>query len=84
MDDLDDWKKQRQATMDMFGCSPPAQSKPALVPSIQLTADEIATVAALIEDWGFEYSLRADRDKVAALAIRLGVYGEPPARGQHD
>jgi len=37
------------------------------------TEDEIETIKALLEDWGFEYSLSADREKVIALAQRLGL-----------
>lgn len=39
------------------------------------TDDEIETIKALLEDWGFEYALSADRDKVIALARRLGLDG---------
>lgn len=38
-----------------------------------LSEDEQKTIAALIEDWGFEYSLSAEREKVIALAERLGL-----------
>lgn len=40
---------------------------------VTFSADEIKTVEALIEDWGFEYSLTADRLKVIALAKRIGL-----------
>ena len=40
---------------------------------IELTDAEKKTVADLIDDWGFEYGLTADRDKVIALAERLGM-----------
>lgn len=36
-----------------------------------LTPDEIETVKALLEDWGWEYALKADRIKVVALARKL-------------
>lgn len=35
--------------------------------------EELTTIADLILDWGFEYSLKADREKVCALAERLGL-----------
>lgn len=38
---------------------------------IELSDNEIETVRALIQDWGFEYSLVAEKAKVAALAKRL-------------
>ena len=38
---------------------------------MQFTSDEIETIKALITDWGFEYSLRADRDKVMALKEKI-------------
>lgn len=34
---------------------------------------ELDIIADLILDWGFEYSLKADREKVCALAERLGL-----------
>lgn len=37
------------------------------------TDDEIETIKALLEDWGWEYALTADRYKVIALAKRLGL-----------
>lgn len=40
---------------------------------MELSPDEEKTVADLIQDWGFEYSLQADRNKVRALAERLGL-----------
>lgn len=42
--------------------------------SMEITEDEQRTIAALIQDWGFEYSLKADRKKVLALAERLGLH----------
>lgn len=39
----------------------------------QFTADEIETIKKMIDDWGFEYALKADSEKVAALAKKLGV-----------
>ena len=33
--------------------------------------DEIKTIKQLIEDWGFEYGLKADRDKVRELANKV-------------
>lgn len=45
--------------------------------AVALTADEIETVKALINDWGFEYSLRADRLKVEALGNRFGAFSRP-------
>lgn len=43
----------------------------------KLTFDEseLETIKDLISDWGFEYSLRADTEKVQALAKKLGVRG---------
>lgn len=41
--------------------------------TLQLTDDELRTVKALIEDWGWEYGLQAERRKVAALARKLGL-----------
>lgn len=38
-----------------------------------LTPEEIETVKALIDDWGFEYSLKADRQKVRDLARKIGM-----------
>lgn len=35
------------------------------------TPDEIDTIKALLNDWGFEYSLTADRAKVIALCKKL-------------
>lgn len=40
---------------------------------MELTTDEIDTIRALIADWGFEYFLKADRAKVIALAVKLGL-----------
>lgn len=52
---------------------------------MQLTADEIETVKALITDWGFEYSLRADKHKVLALTKKLGVTrNRPPMTPEQD
>ena len=42
---------------------------------LRLQAHEVETLKALIRDWGFEYSLKADREKVWALARRLDVHG---------
>jgi len=36
--------------------------------------DEVETIKALLEDWGFEYALSADQAKVIALAQRLGLH----------
>lgn len=38
-----------------------------------LSKQEVETVKALIGDWGFEYSLRAERAEVRALGRRLGM-----------
>ncbi len=38
---------------------------------VELTDDEIETVRALLNDWGWEYGLTAERAKVAELAKRL-------------
>lgn len=38
-----------------------------------VTEDDVSTVKALIEDWGFEYGLQADPAKVLALAGKLGM-----------
>ena len=43
---------------------------------MEFTADETETIKALIDDWGLEYCMSADPDKVAALARRLGI--KPP------
>lgn len=40
---------------------------------LELTDDEMETVKALLEDWGWEYGLTADRAKVVALMRRLGL-----------
>ena len=37
----------------------------------EFTEDEIRTVLDLIYDWGFEYNLRAESEKVRALEDRL-------------
>lgn len=41
--------------------------------SVIFTEDEIKTIRDLIDDRGFEYSLTSDRDKVMALAEKLGM-----------
>ncbi len=41
--------------------------------TVELTDDEAETVRLLIEDWGFEYSLKAHRSKVRALARKVGM-----------
>lgn len=46
---------------------------PLLTEDIKLTQEERQTVCDLIYDWGFEYSLRAKREKIAVLARRLGL-----------
>jgi len=38
-----------------------------------LSVDEQKTVGDLINDWGFEYSLSAKKEKIVALAKRLGM-----------
>lgn len=43
---------------------------------ITLDPDEVNTVKNLISDWGFEYALRADRDRVIALAEKLNMSRE--------
>lgn len=43
----------------------------------RFTDDELETIRNLINDWGFEYSLRADTQKVIALAIKLGLTEYP-------
>lgn len=40
---------------------------------MELSTDEVETVKKLIEDWGFEYGLKADETKVGALAAKLGL-----------
>lgn len=35
--------------------------------------DEVETIKHLLGDWGWEYSLKADRAKVIALCRRLGM-----------
>lgn len=40
---------------------------------MEFTDDEVRTIKDLIQDWGFEYSLQAKREKVVALAERLGL-----------
>ena len=42
------------------------------MPSIELSDDEIQTIRHLIDDWGFKYVLTAEREKVDALAKKLG------------
>jgi hypothetical protein len=39
----------------------------------EFSADETETVKQLLQDWGFEYSLTADPEKVRELALRLGM-----------
>lgn len=39
----------------------------------EFSADETQTIKHLLEDWGFEYGLRANSEKVVALALRLGL-----------
>jgi hypothetical protein len=38
---------------------------------VQLTEKEVQTIKDLIEDWGWEYALKANRDDVIALARKL-------------
>jgi hypothetical protein len=38
---------------------------------IEFTDDEIETIKDLIADWGFDYNLEADSEKVKALGIKL-------------
>lgn len=38
---------------------------------VELNEDEIITVRKLISDWGFEYSLKASRDKILLLGRKL-------------
>ncbi len=40
---------------------------------LELSDDEVETVRRLIDAWGFEYSLTADRLKIVALARKLGL-----------
>lgn len=40
---------------------------------MQFTDDEIETIKNLIKDWGFEYSLVTNRDKLIALAEKLNM-----------
>lgn len=40
---------------------------------VTFSDDEIETIKSLVYDWGFEYSLNAKSEKVAALAKRLGL-----------
>jgi N6-adenosine-specific RNA methylase IME4 len=51
----------------------------ARVARIDFTDDEIETIKKVLDDWGFEYSLKADPEKVTALCKKLGV-----ARGDDD
>lgn len=44
---------------------------PAVVP--EFSAAEVETIKHLIRDWGWEYSLNAERSDVEALAAKLGV-----------
>ncbi len=39
---------------------------------IEFTPDEIETIKLVLAEWGFEYALRADADKVAKLRRKLG------------
>jgi hypothetical protein len=41
--------------------------------NIMFSQDEIETIKDIINDWGFDYCLQANYDKVKALAQRLGV-----------
>jgi hypothetical protein len=43
---------------------------------VELTEKEVQTVKDLISDWGFEYSLKTNRDDLIALAERLGLHQE--------
>ena len=43
----------------------------------RFTDDELETIRHLIIDWGFEYSLVANREKVKTLAIKLGMTEYP-------
>lgn len=38
-----------------------------------LSDDELTTIRQMLRDYGFEYGLTADPEKVAALASRFGV-----------
>lgn len=40
---------------------------------VTLSTFEVETVKRLIEDWGWDYALKADRRQVVALARRLGL-----------
>lgn len=40
---------------------------------ISFNMDDVATIKALLADWGFEYGLVANRDKVIALCQKLGL-----------
>lgn len=47
---------------------------------MHFTDDEIETIRCLIYDWGFEYSLRSNREKVEALGRKIGAPGSEQAR----
>lgn len=40
---------------------------------MKFTDDEIQTIKHMIEDWGFEYSLKANQRKIVELAKKLGL-----------
>ncbi len=40
---------------------------------MQFNDDEIQTIKDLLEDWGFEYALSANTEKVIALCLKLGL-----------
>lgn len=42
---------------------------------MEFTQDELETISDLISDWGFEYSLSADSEKVEALRKKLEEAG---------
>jgi hypothetical protein len=42
---------------------------------ISFTDDEIETIKKVLDEWGFEYSLKADPAKVLALCEKLGLIG---------
>ena len=41
---------------------------------MQFTDDEIETIKNLIKDWGFEYSLVTNRNKLIELAKKLDMH----------
>lgn len=41
---------------------------------LEFSDDEVETIRKLLDDWGWEYGLSAERNKVVALMRRLGLH----------